>query len=273
MRYGFAQKSIVPDKSGSGGKNRRGPLRPLGEAIRFLTALPVPRLPPADETVLARSVAAFPFVGMMIGACGVGAGVLAGWLFGEPLRVIVVVITWMTVTGGLHLDGLADSADALFSWRSRGRKLEIMRDSRIGTMGALALVSAILLKVGALYSLGPAWWIGALIAPVWGRWSEVYGIFFFPPAREGGLGRSFHDHTRRRDFWIATAVAVLIGGVLLPPWGAAVGLSVLTAAHLLARWMTRSLGGLTGDTYGALSEAAEVLVLLSLAALANHAVI
>ncbi|CAN5730515.1 adenosylcobinamide-GDP ribazoletransferase [soil metagenome] len=263
----------MSDKTRGGAVNRWGPLRPFGEAIRFLTAFPVPGLPPMDGKSAARSLVAFPLVGVLIGACGAGAGLLAGWLFGEPLRVVAVIVAWMAVTGGLHMDGLADSADALFSWRARERKLEIMKDSRIGTMGTLALISAVLLKVGALYSLGPAWWVGALLAPMWGRWSDVYGISFFPAAREGGMGRSFHDQVRQRYFWIATVSALLIAGLLLPPWGAVAGLTVLATTHLLARWMVRALGGLTGDTYGALSEAGEILILLFLAALAHHAII
>jgi adenosylcobinamide-GDP ribazoletransferase len=234
---------------------------------------PVPGLPPMKEATVARAMVAFPVVGLLIGACGAGAGLVAGWLFGEPLRAVAVVVAWMVVTWGLHLDGLADSADALFSFRSRERKLEIMKDSRIGTMGSLALISAVLLKVGALYSLGPLWWIGALLAPMWGRWSDIYGIFFFPAAREGGMGRNFNEQVRRRDFIFATISALLIGGLILPPWGALVGLVVLVAAHLLARWMVGVLGGLTGDTYGALSEVGEIVVLLSLAALIYHAVL
>ncbi|MGB3682893.1 MAG: adenosylcobinamide-GDP ribazoletransferase [Rubrobacteraceae bacterium] len=263
----------MPDKPGEQRTNRWGPLQPLGEALRFLTMFPVPGLPPMKEATVARAMVAFPLVGLLIGACGVGMGLLAGWLFGEPLRAVSVVVAWMVVTWGLHLDGLADSADALFSWRSRERKLEIMKDSRIGTMGSLALISGVLLKVGAIYSLGPLWWVGALLAPVWGRWSDIYGIFFFPAAREGGMGRNFNEQVRKRDFVLASVSALLIGALLLPPWGALVGLVVLLVAHLLARWMVGVLGGLTGDTYGALSEVGEIVVLLTLAALVNRAVL
>ncbi|CAN5678406.1 adenosylcobinamide-GDP ribazoletransferase [soil metagenome] len=263
----------MPDRDGKQRKNRWGPLQPLGEAVRFLTAFPVPGLPPMKEATVARAMVAFPVVGFLIGACGAGAGLVAGWLFGEPLRAVAVVVAWMVVTWGLHLDGLADSADALFSWRSRERKLEIMKDSRIGTMGSLALISSVLLKVGALYALGPLWWVGALLAPMWGRWSDIYGIFFFPAAREGGMGRNFNDQVRKRDFVFASISAILIGGLLLPPWGALVGIIALAVAHLLARWMVGVLGGLTGDTYGALSEVGEIVVLLSLAALVHHAVL
>jgi len=263
----------MPDNPKPGGESRWGPLQPLGEAVRFLTAFPVPGLPPMKEASVARAMAAFPLAGLLIGACGAGVGLVAGLLFGEPVRAVAVIVAWMVVTWGLHLDGLADSADALFSWRSREQKHEIMKDSRIGTMGSLALISAVSLKVGAIYSLGGAWWVGALLAPVMGRWSDIYGIFFFPAAREGGMGRNFHEQVRGRDFALATASALLVGGILLPPWGALVLVVVFAAAHLLARWMSRVLGGLSGDTYGALSEAGEIVALLTLAALANHGVL
>lgn len=253
--------------------NRWGPLQPVGEALRFLTAVPVPGLPPMKEANIARSLVAFPIVGLIIGAFGAGVGWVSDWLWGPELQAVSVVVAWMIATWGLHLDGLADSADALFSWRSRERKLEIMKDSRIGTMGALALIGGVLLKVGALYSLGPAWWVGALLAPMWGRWADVLGIYGFPAATEGGMGRSFHDRVRRRDFIIATALAILIGGLLFFPWGALVGLVILTVSYLLARWMVGSLGGLTGDTYGALSEVGEIVTLLTLAALIRHGVL
>ncbi len=250
--------------------NRWGPLQPLGEALRFLTALPVPGLPPMSEASIVRSMAAFPLVGLIIGAGGAAAGWAAGWLWGEALRPIVIVIAWMMLTVGLHLDGLADTCDALFSWRSRERKLEIMKDSRIGTMGALALIAIILLKVGALAALGAAWWLGALLAPMWGRWADIYGIFFFPAAREGGMGRTFHDQVRRSDFGIATLSVLLVALALAGPWGVLAGLSVWLIAHLTARRMVSAFGGLTGDTYGALAEIGEATALLALAAMLRH---
>lgn len=260
----------MPTNGAGRSANRWGPLQPVGEALRFLTAVPIPGLPPMKEANIARSIAAFPLAGLAIGAFGVGVGWVSGWLWGPELQAIMVVVAWMISTWGLHLDGLADSADALFSWRSRERKLEIMKDSRVGTMGALVLIGGVLLKVGALYSLGPFWWYGALLAPMWGRWADVFGIYGFPAAAGGGMGRSFHDRVRRRDFIIATALAVLVGGALLLPWGALVGVVVLVVSYLLGRWMVGSLGGLTGDTYGALSEVGEVVVLLTLVALVRH---
>lgn len=253
--------------------NRWGPFQPLGEALRFLTVFPVPGLPPMSEGSIARSMVAFPIVGLVIGAAGAVAGWAAEWIWGDPLRSITVVIAWMLLTLGLHLDGIADSCDALFSWRPRERKLEIMKDSRIGTMGALGLIAIVLLKVGALVSLGSAWWIGALLAPVWGRWADIYGIFWFPAAREGGMGRAFHDQVRRADFVIATVLALGIASLIALPWGAVAVLAVWPVAHWLARRMVASLGGLTGDTYGALAEVGEVVTLLALAAVRQHGLV
>ncbi len=247
-----------------------GPLAPLGEALRFLTALPVPGLPPMTEAGIVRSMAAFPVVGLVIGAGGAAIGFVAGSLWGEPLRAVAIVITSMLLTLGLHLDGIADTCDAVFSWRPRERKLEIMKDSRIGTMGALGLFAILALKIGGLITLDEHWWLGTLLAPMWGRWADIYGIFFFPAAREGGMGRIFHDQVRHIDFVIATTTALVIGVAVSLPWGALAMLAVWPVIHLLARGMIASLGGLTGDTYGALAEVGEVVTLLALAALARH---
>lgn len=266
------QPTSVPDPQtpASAPRSVWGPLAPLGEALRFLTVLPVPGLPPMTEAGIVRSMVAFPIVGLVIGAGGAAVGWLAGWLWGEPLRAVAIVIASMLLTLGLHLDGIADTCDAVFSWRPRERKLEIMKDSRIGTMGALGLFAILALKIGGLIALGRWWWLGALLAPMWGRWADIYGIFFFPAAREGGMGRTFHDQVRRIDFVIATITALAIGLAFSLPWGALAGLAVWPIVHLLARRMVASLGGLTGDTYGALAEVGEVVTLLALAALARH---
>ena len=250
---------------------RVNPLRDVGAAVRFLTVLPWPGARSCEHAAVARAAWAFPVVGLLVGACSTAAGLAAAWLFGPPLHVIAAVAGSAVVTGGLHLDGLADSADALFSWRSREKKLEILRDSRIGTMGALALFLVLATKLGALHALGPHWWKAALLAPVWGRWSALYGIVAFPPARSDGLGAGLRAHLRAEHFIAATLLAVAIGGLLSPPAGALVGLLAFALSHVTARAMTRSLGGLTGDTYGALGELAEVAVVITLLALQRQA--
>lgn len=249
---------------------RPSPLDALGEAVRFLTILPWPGLPASDPARLARSVAAFPLAGLLVGACATGAGCGAEWLFGAPLHAVAAIAASAVVTGALHLDGLADSADALFSWRPRERKLEILRDSRIGTMGALALFLVLAVKLVALLALEAAWWRGALLAPVWGRWAAVCGLVGFPSARPDGLGAGLRAHVAAGRLAAATSVALAIGGLVCPPWGMAVSLPVGLAAWWAAAVMTRSLGGLTGDGYGSLGEVGEAVTLLGLVALRHH---
>ncbi len=244
-------------------------LQPLGEALRFLTIIPQPWLPPMSERGMVASIPWFPAAGLVIGALLLPVGWLAGLAWGDLVRAALVVVAWGVVTGGLHLDGLSDTFDGVLSWRSRERKLEIMKDSRIGAMGALALVAVLLLKVVFLAEAGAAWWQAALLAPALGRWADLYGIYWFPPAAEGGLGRAFHDQVRRPDFFVATAAAgaaaLLVGGAA----GLVAMALVLACAHMLARWWTRDLGGLTGDTYGALCEIGEVVVIATIAAAAR----
>jgi adenosylcobinamide-GDP ribazoletransferase len=219
-----------------------------------------------NERSMVAAIPLFPAAGLIIGALLLPIGWLGDLFWGELVRAALVVVAWGIITGGLHLDGLSDTFDAVMSWRPRERKLEIMKDSRIGAMGALALIAVLLLKVAFLASAGAQWWQAVLIAPVLGRWADCYGIYFFPAAREGGLGRDFHNQVLRRDFLLATifaaSVAVIVAGLL----GIIAMLAVLAAAHLLARWWTRDLGGLTGDTYGALNEIGEVVALAVLVA-------
>jgi adenosylcobinamide-GDP ribazoletransferase len=240
-------------------------LERLGEALRFLTILSVPGLPPAREGAIGHALPLFPLAGAVIGALLVALGWLAGLLWGDLARAALLVVGWGVLTAGLHLDGLADTFDAVMSWRPRERKLEIMKDSRIGTMGALALVAVLGLKLAWLAQAGPRWLPAVLLAPALGRWAAIYGIFRFPPAREGGLGRDFQAQARGPALLTATlsaAALALLGG----PRGLLALALVWGVSHLLGRWWTRDLGGLTGDTYGALCEIAEAVALAVLTA-------
>jgi adenosylcobinamide-GDP ribazoletransferase len=256
----------------------------LLEAVRFLTLIPIPFLPPMEmdnyEKNIARSMAWFPFVGLLIGLIACTVGSVFGWLWNDLARAVAVVASIAAVTGGLHLDGLSDTFDAVMSWRPRERKLEIMKDSRIGAMGAIALVVVIFLKVAFIVSAGERWWQAVLVATTLGRWADLYAIFSFPAASEGGLGRNFRDHIRRSDFAFATiqtiaivAVVVWVNGVRemngwIDVWmrGGISFTLALVVTHIVARRWTKSLGGLTGDTYGALCEIGETVTLAAISA-------
>jgi adenosylcobinamide-GDP ribazoletransferase len=242
-------------------RNWWGPLWPLGEALRFLTIIPVAGLPPMAQQSIARAIPWFPLAGAAIGALLAGLGLVCGALWDAWVRSVVLVVGWGIVTAGLHLDGLSDTFDAVMSWRPRERKLEIMKDSRIGAMGALALIAVLALKTAWLHAAGDGWLRAVWLAPVLGRWADTYGIFHFPPARAGGLGHEFQSQVRRADFVFATATAIVLALALAGARGLLALALVWGASYWLARWWTRDLGGLTGDTYGALCEIAEVVTL------------
>ena len=254
------------------------------EAVRFLTLIPLPFMPATTgdnyEQTIARSMVWFPAVGLLIGGLASAIGLIAGVVWTELVRAVMIVVVIGIITSGLHLDGLSDTFDAVMSWRSRERKLEIMKDSRIGAMGAIALVVIIALKIAFITAAGTSWWRAVLISTTLGRWADIYGIFVFPSAREGGLGRNFRDFIQRDAFVFATVQAMVILLVValigqpLSLWPVllvrdAIMLIVLFVAnHTLCAWWTRSLGGLTGDTYGALCEISEVVVLAAMSAVA-----
>ena len=174
------------------------------------------------------------------------------------------------LTGGLHLDGLADTSEGLFSRADRQRALAIMRDSRLGALGVAALVSMLLLKLTLLASLsGAPRYLGLMVAPMTGRQAIVLAMAVFPPAQPGsGLGRAFARRLGSGPLiasvalWAALVAASVLAVVFFPgalearsPWPlsravVAAVLGALAVAHGLAALISRRLGGLTGDTYG-----------------------
>lgn len=236
-------------------------MRPLVAAFAFLTRLPVWK-GPLEERDLARSVAFFPVVGLVVGLVMTGAAFALGALLPAFVLAALVVAAAAALTGGLHLDGLADLFDAVGGGRGdRARTLEILRDSRVGAHGAAALVLALLAKVGAIaHLLGRQDLLPVLVAPAVARWAVTPLIILFPYARAEGLGRPFNGGAGRKEVALASAILmVLIASLglrfVLPALGA------LAVAFAIGIWMHRRLGGLTGDVYGAAIELAEVAAL------------
>lgn len=177
----------------------------------------------------------------------------------------LIIVVWAIITGALHLDGLMDSADGLFSGRDQARKLEIMKDSRVGAMGAVTLLMVIMLKLCFLNYLpltGKYWALFA--APAAGRFIMVYAVASFPYARaSGGLGKAFGNEAGL--FHMAAAGLVTTLGIWLVGGWAGVLVLVVTigSTMMIAAWIVRQLGGMTGDTYGALCEVSEVIYLIA----------
>jgi adenosylcobinamide-GDP ribazoletransferase len=248
------------------------PGKPLRAAFGLLTRAPVGPMDDRPGT-LGTAVAYFPLVGLALGIVAALAGaVLIRLLPPWPVAVAVVALTALA-TGGLHLDGLADTADGLGASRGdRERALQIMRDSRMGSFGGAALVTVLVGKISAiagLYAIAPgetAFWAVAL-SPVAGRWGAVAMIRGFPYARIDGLGRRFREGSGVRELVVATTTALLCALVAAHGSFAAM-LSGGAAALAVGWWISRHLGGLTGDVYGAGVEIGELMFLW--AYLAQH---
>jgi adenosylcobinamide-GDP ribazoletransferase len=236
---------------------------PFWIALQFLSSLPV-RLPGMPEPEqLGRSLLFYPLVGLLFG------GLL--WIFnavllGAPplLHAALLLTAWVLLSGGLHLDGLADSADAwLGGFGDRERTLLIMKDPRSGPIAVITLVLVLLLKFTALLALveqGQS--LVLLIVPVLGR-AALLGLFLTTPyVRAGGLGQALADHLPRRAGW-RVLLGCALGCVLLAGWAGAWVLIVAAAVFVgLRQMMLRRLGGCTGDTAGALLELLEMTVLV-----------
>lgn len=226
-------------------------------AFAFLTILPVPRSV-VTEAGLCRASGWFPVVGIVLGLLLSGAGAVLFSIF-PPLPAALLVVGLMALLSrGLHLDGLADAADAMLSHRPRARMLEIMRDSRIGAMGVLALLFVLGGKVLMLASIHPDAWSGVLfLIPLLGRCAMVVGMHVSPYARGAGLGRLFYDGKRGTDLVVAILLPIILAGM----WGGVAGMvvaaSVLGVPYVLGYACNRMLGGATGDTLGAACELSE----------------
>jgi adenosylcobinamide-GDP ribazoletransferase len=230
-------------------------------ALGFLTRLPVPNVALAEADV-ARSAGFFSWIGCLLGAM-LWAASRSDAVFGSRVAALLVVALWAAVTGALHLDGLADTVDGLSGGRGdRARTLEIMRDSRIGAHGAVALAISLLLKGAALeraWELGSRdWWT----APVVARFLCTVLLASFPYAREQGLGRAFATRVGARE-WGLGSVALLPLGALYGGDFALHAACGITCALGLAFWVRSRLGGLTGDVHGAAIEVCEIAMLLA----------
>lgn len=236
-------------------------------AFQFLTRIQVKNPPAWAPGAFGRSVKFFPLIGGIIGL------ILAAIAYGAhfyapgnaPVHVLaaVLIIVEIMITGALHCDGLMDTADGIFSGRSRERMLEIMKDSRIGAFGAISFFLLVLLKYSLLVDLPSGRLIPALfVMPVTARMTVVAAIALFPYARAEGLGKSFAGGTGSHTVWIAgllTLVLVAPFG-LTALWPAVAGFAF---GLLAARYVANRLGGMTGDVYGAVLELSEVAVLVA----------
>lgn len=244
-------------------------MKRLAAAIRFLTFVPVPQACAGDAATLAAGLVWFPVVGLLIGgAMGLLTLGLREVLPPLPLAAMLVA-AMVLVSRGLHLEGLADTADGFLSSRPRAQILEIMKDSRAGAMGVIAVVLVLLAKFSLVASVVPAHlWRIVILAPLVGRCAHVLTMAALPYARaEGGLATVFAaalGGRRRRlglSLW-AVALPVAAGALLLGWLGVVAALAAFAAIAAFDLLCRRKIGGYTGDTLGAVCELAELAPLL-----------
>ena len=235
-------------------------MRRLLGAIQFLTVIPI-RARTAEPW---RSAVFFPVVGAALGLAGVLLLMAAEPFFPAPLRAAFVLVFWIGVTGALHEDGLADEADAFRAERPRSQMLEILKDSRVGTFGALALVLSVLLRWQALTRLTIDY-APALVAVLAISRASIVVLARISRPATAGLGARFAANVTT-----LTAVLAALGGAaaaLLCGWRTAAAMVALaTVVTLAARWyFHRRIGGVTGDCLGAASQVVETGLLVLLA--------
>jgi adenosylcobinamide-GDP ribazoletransferase len=235
-------------------------------AWQFLTAIPLSRSThDAKPEELAASMSWYPLVGCLLGALLVAADLLLSQVFSTQVTSVVLMLLLIGITRGLHQDGLADMVDGLAGGRTPQARQVIMRDGRIGAIGATGLFLALGLRYAGLNALPANEHLALLIGmPVVGRWAMVVGAFHVTYARsEGGLAQPFLAHLSWRHLLVATLTAGLVLTLLLGLWPALCALLIGTAlVRLSTAWFHRMFGGVTGDLLGATNEAAEILFIV-----------
>ena len=250
----------------------------LAHCVRFYSRLPVPALPWAQDAHalpnFPRLVRVIPLAGLLLGLVPAAALIVALILdLGPWLSAMLAVAAMVLATGALHEDGLADVADS-FGGTTRDKRLEIMRDSRIGSFGATALFLALALRIGALAEIvsradAAAAVAAILITASLSRTAGLMPLVFLPPARRDGLSHAV-GQPPRETFWLAAgiagAIAVALGALAgLPPFGIALTIVLSGLAGLaLTGFAARHLGGQTGDIVGAAQQVAEIAALIGL---------
>jgi adenosylcobinamide-GDP ribazoletransferase len=230
-------------------------------AVRFLTILPVTWRAEEDPDNFSKCLVFFPAVGILIGILGyIGARVLLA-VFPQEVAAALAIIYLAFISGALHLDGLADSADGLLSARPRSDSLRIMKDSRTGAMGVIAVVCILLTKFGSLIAMSPESFCTALFfMPLGGRCAILLAMAWLRYARtEGGLGGLFYSAGSRTAAIIGFLLLTVLLAILAPDLMVPTLLGIAAVTLLFGWWCRTRLGGATGDTLGATCELSETI--------------
>ncbi len=249
------------------------------DALSFLTIIRLPRRREASPEELGRSLVYFPLVGVVIGLILAGLSWLLGLIL--PLAVVsgLLLVFLVIISGALHIDGFADTCDGIAGHKTVEERWRVMHDSRSGAFGVVGVLLLLLVKYVSLSSVPESLMMATLvIMPVVSRWAMVYTIFAYPYARPTGLGKAFKEGATWQRFAIATVIALAVATGLArlagTGWAYLAGLAIMLGTWVmviaLAAYLKRKFSGLTGDTYGAINEVAEVCVLILVCLLAGN---
>ncbi|MEK7306153.1 MAG: adenosylcobinamide-GDP ribazoletransferase [Nitrospirota bacterium] len=241
-------------------------VKPLLIALGFLTIFPCPIKMELRPIEMGRSMSCFTLAGAFIGGILVGIDVVLSTVLPRSVVDFILIVTLAIITGGLHLDGLADTFDGLYGGRTREETLAIMKDSRVGAIGVVSLIFVIILKYITLLSIPAGLKPTALVVmPALSRWSMVLAAYFSGYARPmGGIGRDFIETVSRISLFIATAFALIVGIAALGWKGGLIFLFIGGITIIWAIYFHRRLGGVTGDILGSINEVNEAMVLISI---------
>ena len=258
--------------------------------FKFMTRLPIPMDPKFDSIKMGKSMRFFPVVGIVIGIIMYVFYLLFGsFIRSAYILAGVMVLLEIAITGAMHLDGLSDTFDGIFSYRSKQKMLEIMKDSRIGANGAIALIMYFLLKIlllagiqnefpiinlgllsGKLQLNGMG--LALLISPVIARANSVLNCGMSPYAKASGSAKDLVEQTDRQGVMVGILISLiyslLVQAILYRGFNAICIVNTIFVTHVLgayfAKLMERKIGGITGDTLGAVLELSQLVVLFGI---------
>jgi len=232
-------------------------------ALQFLTIFPVKIKSEIEGKDFGASLLYFPIVGLIVGLL---LSLIALSLFFLPalVRAAAILTISILITGGIHLDGFADTCDGFYGNKQVEKVLEIMRESRIGAMGAIGIVSLLLLKFSVMASLQETYlWKTLIVMAVFSRWSQCFACNAARYARKAGKAKYFIEHSRKRDLFVGGIFTLALSLLLMRSKGFILFFLSIIPVYLFIRYIKTKVGGMTGDTIGAVNEIAEVCVLLS----------
>lgn len=230
-------------------------------AFQFLTRLYLPINVEWDTANLRRSLMWFGLVGAFIGVILAGAMTLFNRFNVIPaVSGIIILIIWIFITGGMHIDGISDMADGFFSMRDKEKTLEIMKDSHVGAFGVITIVFLLLIKFEMLKEfiiIEKNVWL-LILPPTIARIAAGLVLSFYETTKKSGLGYTFHSSDPRIFWAIGFVVTLIISSILNIKSLIFIGIAIL-ASNLMALWAKKKIGGLNGDIYGAIVETVEVI--------------